>query len=186
MLDLIVVDYLFSRFPDSREGELSKLKSMLVRGRSLQKIAREMKLGDYILMSDNEARSGGRGRSSILENTFEAIVAALYLDGGNKTARRFITRRVLSQVDDIASRSEDYNYKSQLLEYAQANGLSAPIYRVITEIGPDHARHFEIEVSLGDKPLGRGNGRSKKAAQQQAARVAMELLNKQSEFDPSS
>lgn len=178
VLDLIVVEYLCKRFPNKREGELSKLKAMVVSGQCLQDIAHKLNLGNFILMSDNEARNGGRERGSILEDTFEALIAALYLDGGYRTARRFIKRYILPSIDHLAKDHADYNYKSQLLEYVQSHGLSAPYYRVIAEDGPDHAKHFHIQVTVNGKLIGRGCGLSKKAAQQEAAYIALEALNK--------
>ncbi len=181
VLGLIVVEHLFRSFPNRREGELSKLKSMLVSGRALQEVATELKLGEFILMSQNEARSGGRKRGSILEDTLEAVIAAIYLDGGFAVARKFISEWILSDVDELINGDYDINFKSQLLEYAQGHGMS-PEYRVIAEKGPDHAKRFEVEVSLDGETFGTGYGRSKKAAQQQAARIAVEHLA-ESEFN---
>jgi len=172
-LEMIVVEYLFRRFPDKREGELSKMKSMLVCGSSLHHIAREINFGSLILMSGNEARNGGRMRGSILEDAMEAVVAALYLDGGIKPAKRFIERYILPRIDDPLARQIEINFKSLLLEYSQARGMGAPVYTTLREEGPDHAKQFEVEVLVGNKPMGRGNGTSKKAAQQKAASAAI-------------
>ena len=176
VLGFVVVDSLCRWFPEKSEGDLSKIKSMLVSGESLQALARKLDLGRYIRMSDNEARNGGRGRDSILENTFEALVGALYLDGGMKPATDFIQRTVFASRDALFDHTRDQNYKSALLEYLQARGLPAPVYRVVIERGPDHAKNFEVEVVLDGKRLGIGTGHSKKAAQQQAARTAVQQL----------
>ncbi|MCF7811308.1 ribonuclease III [bacterium] len=177
VLGLVVVEHLFREFPDKTEGDLSKVKSHVVSGKVLQEIARNMNLGSYILMSRNEAKNGGRDRSSILEDTLEAIIGALYLDGGLEVARDFIHNRIISDIDDLIAGKLDRNYKSQLLEYVQGIGLSSPVYNVISEEGPDHKKRFEIEVRVQNKPLGIGSGRSKKAAQQQAAREAVKHLD---------
>ncbi|MFC2150325.1 ribonuclease III [Calditrichota bacterium] len=182
VLGLIVVEELYRSYPDKSEGELSKIKSMLVSGQSLQRISRNNKIGQHILMSHNEALNGGRARKSILEDTFEALIAAIYLDGGFNAAKRFVNRTVLANLDSIVKQGEDYNFKSQLLEYAQANGFSSPQYRLIEETGPDHAKHFKIEVIVDGQMVGIGMGRTKKAAQQKAAESAFADLTA-SEFN---
>jgi len=173
VLDLIVVEGLWRHFPHLQEGDISKLKAMLVSGQALHSVARSLRLGQYIRMSESEERNGGRSRSSILEDAFEAIVAALYLDGGMRTAREFVLRTILSRADALASNGVDINYKSQLLEYAQARGMATPHYQVIAERGPDHSKQFEVEVFVGGEVKGSGRGSSKKAAQQSAARAAL-------------
>ena len=178
VLDLIVVDYLYHRFPKSQEGDLSKLKSAVVRGKSLGRIAKTIDLGNYILMSESEERNGGRERESILEDTFEAVVASIYLDGGQSAAKKFVSRTVFPVIDEVVDSKVDFNYKSQLLEYAQARSWKTPVYRVISERGPNHAKEFIVEVFLCGNSLGRGRGPNKKAAEQQAARIAIaELLS---------
>jgi len=176
VLGFIVVDYLYRSFPTRHEGELSKLKSILVSGKILHQVAREIKLGDYIILSHNEARNGGRDRASILEDSMEAVIAVLYLDGGFETARKFIYKWILSDVEEQIEGKFDDNFKSQLLEYAQGLGILSPVYKVVNEDGPEHRKRFEIEVCIDGRMLGIGYGRSKKAAQQQAARMAMERL----------
>jgi len=176
VLDLIVVEGLWRKFPNLQEGDLSKLKSMLVSGQALHTVARSLRLGEHILMSESEARNGGRARGSILEDTFEALVAALYLDGGMPVAKAFVTRVILSRAENLAATGVDINYKSQLLEYAQGRGIPAPHYHVLVERGPDHLKEFEVEVLVGGHPEGRGSGPNKKAAQQNAARDALANL----------
>jgi len=176
VLALVVVEHLYRSFPDRHEGELSKIKSMLVSGKALHQTATDLELGKYILMSDNEARNGGRNRGSILEDTFEAVIAALYLDGGIEAARKFINKRILFDIDELIDSDYDINFKSQLLEYAQGMAIATPVYKVIAENGPDHKKKFEIEVRLEGRRLGIGSGRTKKSAQQRAARAAIEQL----------
>jgi len=177
VLGLVVVEHLFREYPEKTEGDLSKVKSHVVSGKVLQEIARNMDLGSYILLSRNEARNGGRNRSSILEDTLEAVIGALYLDGGLEVAGNFINKRIISDIDDLIAGKLDSNYKSQLLEYVQGIGLSSPVYNVISEEGPDHRKRFEVEVRVHNKSLGIGAGRSKKAAQQQAAHEAVKRLD---------
>lgn len=176
VLELVIVDHLFRRFPEKTEGDLTKLKSMIVSGDSLQAIAQKLNLGDYIIMSENEARNGGRNRHSILEDTFEAVIAAIYLDGGRKPAERFIKKNLLAFLDEIIDEKLDTNFKSQLLEYAQSNNGGLPVYSISKESGPDHNKKFEVAVSLKGTVVGKGIGKSKKTAQQNAARNALSNL----------
>lgn len=177
VLDLIVVDYLWRRFPKLQEGDLSKLKAMLVSGTALQQVAQELRIGDFILMSESEARNGGRRRSSILEDTLEALIAALYLDGGMRAAERFVHKHILCRVDELTAPEADCNYKSKLLEYAQGRGICSPEYRIVREYGPDHRKGFDVAVFIGGVYAGEGSGASKKAAQQMAAKNALENID---------
>lgn len=177
VLDLVVAEQLFQNFPEKQEGELSKLRSMIVNGKALQKVSLRLNLGKYIYMSQNEARNGGRKRRSILEDSLEAMIAALYLDGGFQVAKQFILTHVVPDLDQIANSKADYNYKSQLLEYVQAHGLATPTYAVISEDGPDHEKRFHVEVSIEGSRLGDGFGKSKKSAQQKAAQSAIQSIN---------
>lgn len=177
ILDLIVVEGLWRRFPTLQEGDLSKLKAMLVSGQALHAVARNLQLGKFIRMSESEARNGGRARGSILEDAFEALVAALYLDGGMPAARKFVSRVILSRAVTLAENGVDINFKSQLLEYAQARGLPAPYYRVLAERGPDHQKEFDVEVAVDGEFIGHGSGANKKSAQQNAARDALNQIS---------
>ncbi len=176
VLDLIVVEELIKRLPKANEGQLSKMKSMLVSGDSLESVASNLGLGEHLLLGEGEERNGGRQRASILEDVYEAIVGALYLDGGMSAARRFVQRTVLPRLDILLKNKIDVNYKSQLLEFAQGRGLRPPVYSVIRESGPDHRKEFEVEVTLEGRLVGRGTGRSKKMAEQAAAQEAMSVL----------
>lgn len=180
VLDLIVVDDLWRRYPLLQEGDLSKLKAMLVSGAALHRVADDLKIGDFILMSESEARNGGRKRCSILEDTLEALIAALYLDGGMRAARKFVCKYILCQAAQLTASDSDNNYKSQLLEFAQGHGYHSPEYQVIAERGPDHKKEFEIVVYLGSVAAGYGAGKSKKSAQQKAAQDALKNIENQS------
>ncbi len=176
VLDLISSEYFYHSFPEKVEGELTKIKSVMVSGSVLVKEAKRLNLGKYIFLSENEARTGGRSRRSILEDAYEALLGALYLDGGYKTVRRFVENGLLSNWEDIIQRPEFINYKSLLLEHAQHHALPNPTYILRRESGPDHAKNFLVEVFLDGKERGRGEGRSKKIAEQMAACQAVEKL----------
>lgn len=176
VIGLITAEHLYLEIPDVDEGKLTQIKSVVVSGRVLGAKAAGIGLGDFLLMGAGEARNGGRDRPSILEDAFEAMVGAIYLDGGLKAAENFVHRILLSDIDDILDAAESKNYKSVLLEHAQANADGQPHYKVISEEGPDHHKTFTIEVSLNGIVLGKGIGRSKKRAEQRAASAALEKL----------
>jgi ribonuclease-3 len=176
VLGLVVNEYLYRRFSDRFEGDLTKMKSLLVCGSRLSEVAGEFDLGEHIRMSKSEAATGGRKRSSILADTLEALVGAVYLDGGLAAARGVIEGSVLRGCDRILSRRSLGNYKSRLQEIIQARYKSPPRYRVLAAEGPDHARIFRVGVTFNGISLGNGEGRSKKAAEQQAARQALAHL----------
>ncbi len=176
VLGFIVAEYLYNRFPYEPEGYLTTLRSKLVSGQALSARARELGLGKMVVMSDEFERSGGRETASVLADTFEAVIGALYLDRGVKAARRFIRRVVLETTDLARLAAEDDNFKSLLLELAQANGWGQPQYRVIKTRGPGHVRTFTVVVSIEDMPLGRGEGGSKKHAEKEAARLALQRI----------
>lgn len=174
VLDLIVGEQLYELFPSSREGHLTRLKSLAVSGRQLAIKGRKMGLGGYLQLSAGEERSGGRNRRSILEDALEAVVGAIYLDGGLAEARRFVTSFITDDLSSHLVHDKEKNYKSVLLEYVQGKSLGHPQYHVLSEEGPDHAKTFHIEVLVEEKVVGFGVGRSKKQAEQQAAKVAVE------------
>jgi len=174
VLGFVVGDILFHRFPTLDEGALSKMKAYLVSATSLAGKARLYGMGDVIMLGVGEEKSGGRKKDSLLANLFEALIAAVYLDGGIVPARHLIER---SFVHDFASLNEDdllfHDYKTALQELAQGRGLQLPEYSVVGEEGPDHDKRFIIEVKVGSR-VARGEGSSKKEAQQQAAKHALD------------
>jgi ribonuclease-3 len=181
VLELIVTQFLYHKYPDTREGDLSKSKSILVSRRVLARIVSALDLGQFLLMNRGEEQTGGRTRASNLANLYESVLGAIYLDGGLKPARRFIETTMLGISDRIISDERNINYKSVLLEYAQAKKIGAPHYRMIEDQGPDHEKTFTIEVNLGSGHAATGSGRSKKLAEQEAAqelirRIAPHLL----------
>jgi len=179
ILNFVVAEHLFETYPDMEEGNLTKLRSRLVNRRILAQRSKELHLSDFLLLSSSAAHSVDSGSESIIADAFEAIIAALYLDGGFEAAKRFIHSSLLNNPDVCKSVLMDDNYKSALLEYAQARSLGIPRYSVIHEEGPEHDRRFTVEVSLGVQSWGTGSGRSKKEAEQSAAEYALEHIQQQ-------
>ncbi len=177
VLGLVANEELYHRYPDRSEGDLTKMKSLLVCGAHLSEVAIEFDLGANIRMSRSEAATGGRQRSSILADTTEALIGAVYLDGGLSPAREVIKRLVLKSADDVLERRSLRNYKSRLQELIQSRYKSPPRYKVVKVAGPDHNRVFQVSVSFNGEVLGLGEGRNKKTAEQQAARLALEKLD---------
>jgi ribonuclease-3 len=173
VVGLVVNEFLYRKFTSLREGELTKMKSLLVSRVILSRTAKVMGLGGYILLSEAETGSGGRDRASILADTLEGVIGAVYLDGGLEPARRLTERLLLRQVHEILSDANLANYKSMLQEYVQGEFKTHPQYRISSEIGPDHEKVFTVEVVVNQKVLGRGHGNNKKEAEQEAARDAL-------------
>ncbi len=173
VLGFVIGDLLFQHFPHLDEGALSKMKAYLVSAPSLAAKARHYGMGEAILLGVGEEKTGGRKKDSLLANLFEAVIAAIFLDGGIGPARQLIER---SFVDDIRKIDQEdllfHDYKTALQEIAQGRGLQLPDYNVVDEVGPDHDKTFVVEVKLGSLTA-RGEGSSKKEAQQQAAKRAL-------------
>ncbi len=176
ILNLVVAEYLYHRFPQAEEGELTKIRSRLVNRKALAAYAKAIHLSDFILMSPSAAQSIGKGYDAITADTFEAIIAAIYLDGGIQQAREFVERQVLTAMKKGSVVTADENYKSMLLEYAQSQGIGAPRYHIVKEEGPDHDRTFTVDVLLNNVRQGRGTGKNKKEAEQAAASEALDKL----------
>ena len=173
VLGFVVGDLLFRHFPTLDEGALSKMKAFLVSAPSLARKARELGMGDVILLGVGEEKTGGRKKDSLLANLFEAVIAAIYLDGGVTAARQLIEQAFLAEIRAIDEQDLLFHdYKTALQELAQGNGLPLPDYHVVAEVGPDHDKTFVVEVKLGGN-IARGEGSSKKEAQQQAAKRAL-------------
>ncbi len=176
VLGLVVAEKLYQDFPHSTEGEMTKLRAALVRGNTLARVARTIELGDYLYLGKGEETSGGRRKPANLAGALEAIVAAVFLDQGSITTRKIILRLFNEELQRVISQGVRVDYKSQLQELIQAREQQTPTYRLIEVIGPDHDRRFSIEVRAGDTVLGKGSGKSKKAAETEAARAALEQL----------
>jgi len=173
VLGFVIGDLLFAHFPQLDEGALSKMKAFLVSAPSLARKAREYEMGEVILLGVGEEKTGGRKKDSLLANLFEAVIAAIYLDGGIGPARQLIERSFAADIQRIDQQDLLFqDYKTALQELAQAKGLQLPDYNVVGEVGPDHDKTFIVEVKLGSLSA-RGEGSSKKEAQQQAAKQAL-------------
>jgi ribonuclease-3 len=173
VVGLAVNQFLYNKFPKLREGELTKMKSLLVSRVILSRTANVMGLGHYVLLSDAENESGGRNRASILADTLEGVIGAVYLDGGLEPARLLTERLLLKEVHEILSDANLANYKSMLQEYVQGEFKTHPQYRISSENGPDHHKLFAVDVVVNGRSLGRGHGSNKKEAEQEAARDAL-------------
>jgi len=177
VLGLIVAERLYQDFPHSDEGEMTRLRAALVRRDTLARMARAIRLGDYLYLGKGEEASGGRRKTANLAGALEAVIAAIFLDQGSAITRDFILRLLNTELQKIASQGAGVDYKSQLQELIQAREQQAPGYHVVEAIGPDHDKRFTVEVRVGDTVLGRGSGKSKKAAETEAARSALEQLS---------
>ena len=176
LLDLLVGDVLYDRFPNKDEGALTRLRARLVSERPLATYARRIDLGTALLMSDNAARGEGRDNPSILADAFEALVGAVYRDHGYDAARTFVRKQVIAPFDLAEIAARDENFKSQLLEHMQARSRPQPTYHVVEEKGPSHDKTFTVEVRVGDTAYEQGTAGSKQEAEQQAARRTLEQL----------
>lgn len=173
LLGLITAEYLYSNFGKEREGDLTKLRALLVCESSLYGFANQISLGDYLLLGKGEEQTGGRKRPSILADAFEALIAAIYLDGGIEMVRSFVLRFIKPAVSGINAVDD---YKTILQEKIQRVKGSTIRYEQTGETGPDHDKVFKMVVIINGKSAGEGSGRSKKEAEQQAAKSALELL----------
>lgn len=176
VLGLVVNEFLYYRFENKDEGDLTKIKSLLVCGPTLAKIAELLDLGEHLLLSRSEEGTGGRHRESILADAMEGVLGAVYLDGGLAPAARIIHEQVLVNVNETIHERTRRNYKSLLQERLQARYKMPPRYKVSYTSGPDHARRFTVKVMLKGTVLGVGTGNSKKQAEQRAAETALTRL----------
>jgi ribonuclease-3 len=182
VLGLIIAQELYRRLPQSPEGEMTELRSSLVRGDALSRLAKAISLGDYLYLGKGEEASGGRRKPANLAGAMEAVIAAIFLDQGLNVTRGFILRLMEKELDKALSQGIAPDYKSQLQELIQARRQQTPTYRVLEAVGPDHDRRFTVEVKMGDTVLGRGSGKSKKSAEEEAARSALDQLS--TDFTP--
>ena len=174
VLSIVTAEYLYEKFPNMPEGKLSKLRSSLVCTQSLSSFAREIMLGSFLRLGRGEQSSGGADRPSILEDAFEALIAAIYLDGGIEPAKKHILRFLSAEIENQHTSFRDY--KTALQEIVQQNPDETLNYCLAGESGPDHDKRFEVEVHLNSNVIGRGIGRSKKQAEQEAARESLKLM----------
>ncbi len=175
VLSVVVADYIFKNCPELPEGELTKLRASLVCEKTLFEFAKQVNLGDYLLLSRGERNNGGAERASILSDAFEALIAAIYIDGGASPASKHILNFVIPAIKNT-KKKRIKDYKTTLQEIVQKNPGEKLEYVLVEESGPDHNKHFVYEVHLNSNSIGKGGGRSKKEAEQQAAREALELM----------
>ena len=176
VLDLIVGEYLYKKFSKSDEGNLSKIRASLVNESGFNKLALVLNLGEYIYLSNAEENNGGRQKSSLLSNAFEAVIGAIYLESGLQTVEKIAIELIEKNYDEISLDSLFRDFKTTLQELTQARFGITPEYKVVASRGPDHLKEFEVAVIIEDKEYARAIGKSKKIAQQEAAKVAIGLL----------
>lgn len=175
VLSIVVSDYIYKNCPELPEGELTKLRASLVCEKSLYEFAKKIDLGKYLILSKGERHNGGADRPSILSDAFEALIAAIYIDGGIAPASKHILNFVIPAIKN-SKKKKINDYKTTLQEIIQKNPGEKLEYVLVKESGPDHNKHFVVEVHLNSNVIGKGGGRSKKEAEQQAAREALELM----------
>jgi ribonuclease III len=178
VLGLIIAESLYQEYPDSPEGDLTRLRSSLVRRETLADAARGINLGDYLFLGNGEESGGGREKPANLAGVFESLVAAIYLDQGLEKARSFIQTLFGPEMYKQMQQGALADHKSKLQEIMQAERQITPEYHLISATGPDHDRQFTVEVRTGESVLGRGKGKSKKTAEMEAARIALEKHKK--------
>lgn len=174
VIELVVTDYLFNKYPDSTEGELTAYRSALVNANVMSEVAGALKMNDFLLLSKGESRDTGRARQTILANTYESFVGALYLDRGYKQCEKFVLETLVPRIEEIIAKKSWKDPKSRVQEEAQEKVGLTPSYRVIAENGPDHDKHFTIGIFFGEQKIAEGKGRSKQEAQQAAAQAALD------------
>jgi len=173
VLSLSVTEYIYFRYPDAPEGELNKIRAAVVSRATLAEKAAFLQLGKYLLLSKGEAAGGGRERASLLSNAFEALLGVIFLDQGLKTVKNFIIGQLVETIEAAQRNELLRDYKSLLQELVQKEHKCCPVYEVVKEEGPEHCKVFAVQVALQDKVLGLGRGKSKKEAEQDAARQAL-------------
>ncbi len=174
VLELVVTEFLFAKYPKKPEGDLTSYRAALVNTATLSSVAGDLGMNDFLLLSKGEAKDTGRARQYILANTFESFVGALYLDGGYEQAKDFIAKNLFPLTDEIVEKGLWQDSKSRFQEVAQEKESITPQYKTVQEVGPDHAKNFIVGVYLGDKKIGEGEGKSKQEAEQAAAQSALE------------
>ena len=181
VLNMLTTEYLYRTYPDDPEGELSKRKSAIVSGHACAQSSKEWDLSEYVKLGKAEAKMGGRGKESILADAYEAVLGAVYLDGGLEEVRAILNKFHFPRVGEIIVADDFVNHKSALLEYLQGKYHTSPEYVLVDESGPEHQKVFTTEVHVNGKVYGRGQGGNKKKAEQEASRVTLEMLLKENE-----
>jgi len=177
LLSFIVAEELYREFPNFGEGKLTEIRVSLIRQETLADIATGLKLGDYLLLGKGEEATGGRRKQTNLADAFEALIGAIFLDQGLGIAADFVLARYAAQLEEVRAKGIERNYKALLQELTQAKYKQLPAYRIVEASGPDHDKSFVIEVTLGERTLGSGSGKTRRAAEMEAARSAWEKLS---------
>lgn len=175
VLELVVTDYLYNKYTDRDEGELTAYRSSLVNSITIGEVALSLGMNDYLLLSKGEAKDIGKARSYILANTYESYIGAVYLDQGYDIAQSFIAKTLFGRIDMIVAKKLWRDAKSLIQEKTQENLNITPAYKVLQEVGPDHDKHFTAGIFFGDECIAEGKGHSKQDAEQSAARKALEV-----------
>jgi ribonuclease-3 len=180
VLGFVIADMLFREFPQHNEGQKSKLKASIVSAASLARLAERLGLGEFLILGRGEEKTGGRRKHAILADCYEALIAAIYLDGGTVPVQGFIRRQFRDLIEEARRAGVDSafteDYKSELQEWLQREGRGLPVYRLAAELGPPHRRRFSVEILVEDQVIATAEGRSKKDAAQSAARDALTRL----------
>ena len=180
VLGFVIADILFRQFPQHNEGQKSKLKASIVSAASLARLGEKINLGEFLILGRGEEKTGGRRKLALIADGYEALIAAIYLDGGIEPVRAFIERQFAELVEEAKRSGGDTtftaDYKSALQEWLQSHDRGLPVYRLAAEIGPAHRRMFDVEVLVDGEPIARAEGKSKKEAAQAAAKLALERL----------
>jgi ribonuclease-3 len=179
ILSFVVSEHLFKTYPQFDEGILTNLRSLVVNTKSLAKAARELEFGHFLKLSRGEEESHGRENESLLANTFEAVIGALFLDQGIRAVKSFLEETIIPRIGEYVEKKVFKDPKSLLQEYVQARKQNSPLYKVMHEEGPAHAKIFTIGVFVGDKQLGQGIGHSKQEGEERAAEQALEKIGKE-------
>ena len=177
ILGFVIAEKLYKDFPEFSEGDMTRLRALLVRRDTLARVAKEIGLGEYLYLGKGEEASGGRHKPANLAGAMEAVIAVVFLDKGLAATREFVLRWFAEELGKSVKRGTVADYKSRLQEFLQAHQKLAPSYRLAEAMGPDHDKSFTVEVMAGDTVLGTGSGKSKKAAEMEAARLALKRLS---------
>lgn len=176
VLELVVSEYVYRRYADRSEGELTSARTALVRTETLSELASKLGLPEHILVSRGELHAGGLQNASLLADTMEAVIGALYIDQGLEPTREFLNQTLLKNADAIIQKSTALDAKSKFQEVVQAKGHPSPVYRIINKEGPDHHRIFTAQVFVSGKAMGKGVGKSKQEAEQAAAKASLQMV----------
>jgi ribonuclease-3 len=179
VLNCLVTEFLYLRHPDKSEGQLSKIKSLVVSRKILGEVAQRLELGRYLTFGISEEKSGGRDRVSTMSNAFEALLGAVFLDGGLQQVKVLLRLFLFERIPEFLQDERHVNYKSRILELSQKDGFGIPHYVTVEAAGPDHAKEFTVQIEIAGVALGKGSGTNKKNAQQHAAQQAVEQYSKE-------